>query len=259
MNKNYFNIFNKLKYQNADVSDLFTPQYGQPGSMNQMGYTGIPQVSNMNQMGSDPTGMFGDSLGVIDSLTPTLGEGASAAMGIANPIMAGVGILDSLAGFGASFIPGAEGNYNTSAASYDWNKDYTSDVGEERAQKEATWGSVPVIGGLGSLFSKTKSRNMQASQQDLQQEYTSMNMSNVMNDQRDAASIAFNSASVYSVGGSTDSVYGSGGETYQATMGGTHEQDPMGGTTISYSPDGTPNKIEEGEYVVGDFVFTDRF
>jgi len=181
-------------------------------------------------------------------------------MGKVNPIMQGVGVADMLAGFGASFIPGAEGNYNTSAASYDFNKDYTSDVGSDRAKKEAAWSSVPIIGGFGSLFSKAKSRKMQASQEELEAEYKGFNQGNIVDQQKSAASIAFNNnASAYSVGGTTNSMYGDGGYTYHATMGGTHDQDPLGGTTISYSPQGVPNKIEEGEYVVGDFVFTNRF
>jgi hypothetical protein len=100
---------------------------------------------------------------------------------------------------------------------------------------------------------------MQATSAEKDAEYKALNMSNVVNDQKDAASMAFNSASVYSVGGSTSSVYGNGGNTYYATMGGTHEQDPLGGTTISHNANGVPNKIEEGEYVVGDFVFSNRF
>jgi hypothetical protein len=52
-------------------------------------------------------------------------------------------------------------------------------------------------------------------------------------------------------------------DVYTITDGGTHEESPTGGTTISHDPDGTPNKAEEGEVVAelanGQFVFTNRF
>jgi len=180
--------------------------------------------------------------GLTNAATGTAAStGLSGIMSAVTPYTAALQGIDMLAGFGASFI------------------DYTKSVGEKRAKKEATWSSVPLIGGLGSLFSKKKSRRMQATSAEKDAEYKALNMSNVVNDQKDAASMAFNSASVYSVGGSTSSVYGNGGNTYYATMGGTHEQDPLGGTTISHNANGVPNKIEEGEYVVGDFVFSNRF
>jgi hypothetical protein len=57
--------------------------------------------------------------------------------------------------------------------------------------------------------------------------------------------------------------YGGTKDVYSITGGGTHEESPTGGTTISHDPDGTPNKAEEGEVVAelanGQFVFTNRF
>jgi hypothetical protein len=52
-------------------------------------------------------------------------------------------------------------------------------------------------------------------------------------------------------------------DVYTITDGGTHEESPTGGTTISVDSDGTPNKAEEGEVIAelpsGQFVFTNRF
>lgn len=40
--------------------------------------------------------------------------------------------------------------------------------------------------------------------------------------------------------------------------GGTHESNPYGGVQIGVDANGTPNLVEEGETVFGDFVFSDR-
>ena len=40
--------------------------------------------------------------------------------------------------------------------------------------------------------------------------------------------------------------------------GGSHEQNPYGGQTVGYASDGLPNKVEEGEVIYDDYVYSAR-
>lgn len=41
--------------------------------------------------------------------------------------------------------------------------------------------------------------------------------------------------------------------------GGSHEENPNDGVTVSYDANGVPNKVEEGEVIFNDYVFSNRF
>jgi len=49
-----------------------------------------------------------------------------------------------------------------------------------------------------------------------------------------------------------------GGSLVEFNTGGSHEQNKMGGILQGISPDGTPNKVEQGETKWQDYIFSDR-
>ena len=61
----------------------------------------------------------------------------------------------------------------------------------------------------------------------------------------------------FALGGQRNGGYFSNGLTYIGE-GGTHEQNPHEGVLMGYDEEGTPNLVEEGEYVWNDYVFSNR-
>lgn len=61
----------------------------------------------------------------------------------------------------------------------------------------------------------------------------------------------------FALGGNRNGGYFSNGLTYVGE-GGTHEQNPHEGVLIGYDEQGTPNLVEEGEYIWNDYVFSNR-
>lgn len=61
----------------------------------------------------------------------------------------------------------------------------------------------------------------------------------------------------FALGGNRNGGYFSNGLTYIGE-GGTHEQNPYEGVLIGYDEEGTPNLVEEGEYIWNDYVFSNR-
>ena len=61
----------------------------------------------------------------------------------------------------------------------------------------------------------------------------------------------------FALGGQSNGGYFSNGLTYIGE-GGTHEQNPHEGVLIGYDEQGTPNLVEEGEYIWNDYVFSNR-
>jgi predicted CopG family antitoxin len=44
----------------------------------------------------------------------------------------------------------------------------------------------------------------------------------------------------------------------EVNAGGSHEENPNEGVVVSYAPDGLPNKVEEGETIHNDYVYSKR-
>jgi len=44
----------------------------------------------------------------------------------------------------------------------------------------------------------------------------------------------------------------------EVNAGGSHEENPNEGVIVSYAPDGLPNKVEEGETIHNDYVYSKR-
>lgn len=61
----------------------------------------------------------------------------------------------------------------------------------------------------------------------------------------------------FALGGQSNGGYFSNGLTYIGE-GGTHEQNPYGGVLMGHDEQGTPNLVEEGEYIWDDYVFSNR-
>ena len=130
--------------------------------------------------------------------------------------------------------------------------------------------AVGIGGGLGGLVygnsvRKGQRANMDASMQlaandmNNQLEYNTDSISEYMNRQQKANPLAeggnLNNGDMGTY--NTHGAYFSPG-LINIDAGGSHESNPYGGVQIGVDVNGTPNLVEEGETVYGDFVFSDR-
>lgn len=85
-----------------------------------------------------------------------------------------------------------------------------------------------------------------------------MNQQNRINSQSNRITSMPNSfMNEFALGGQSNGGYFSNGLTYIGE-GGTHEQNPHEGVLMGYDEQGTPNLVEEGEYIWNDYVFSNR-
>lgn len=85
-----------------------------------------------------------------------------------------------------------------------------------------------------------------------------MNQQNRINSQSNRITSMPNSFyNEFALGGTRNGGYFSNGLIHIGE-GGTHEQNPYEGVLIGYDEQGTPNLVEEGEYIWNDYVFSNR-
>lgn len=162
--------------------------------------------------------------------------------------------------------PKLTANTATSTEDFDFGADLTASQGEKFDKRNAIMeqvGSIPVVGklasGMGTLLNGLLTKKQDS--QDKVDEFATFQKGETADAKAGLYADAFGAEEHLAACGGLmrkHAMGGNTGEPYTIDVGGSHEQNPQNGVTISPG-----NKAEEGEVIVdlpkGQFVFTDRF
>lgn len=203
--------------------------------------------------------------GILGALGGQAGGGIG---GNLSPISMAAGLAGDLM---TSFAPKLTSNAGvTESSGYDFTADLTANQMAKKDKRDGIANTalgalegIPLIGGFASglkgLFNMGSGLfQKKATAQDKIDEQYSMYQGEAAQDKQNLYANAFETDYLAALGGYMEDKIMSTGGPVEVGVGGTHEQNPQNGVTISPG-----NKAEEGEVVVdlngGQFVFTNRF